>query len=70
VQLHCTPANEPGEFRFTTLADHGHLDNDDLRQGTFTYVPLPGYAGIDTVRFESVNRGYASNQATVTFIVG
>jgi hypothetical protein len=70
VQLHCTPANEPGEFRFTILADHGHLDNDDLRQGTFTYVPLAGYAGTDTVRFESVNRGFASKQATVTFIVG
>jgi hypothetical protein len=70
VQLHCTPANEPGEFRFTTLADHGHLDNDDLRRGTFTYVPLAGYAGTDTVGFESVNRGFASKQAKVTFIVG
>jgi len=67
VRLRCAESNDPGTFRLVSLPDHGFLDERDLDEGTFRYVPAPGYTGADTVRFENVVRGHASQPATVTF---
>jgi hypothetical protein len=69
VQLYCSFAQDPGQFRITLSAGHGHLDDRDMHLGTFNYVLLPDFAGTDTVKFVSVNHGYASAVATVTLAV-
>ena len=70
VRLGCSRANDPGVFRFFTLPAHGHPDDREMAKGTFTYVPQPHYSGADTLTFGSANRGFASQPATVTFLVG
>ena len=67
VQLQCSPTTASGTFQILTLPAHGHLDNRDLTRGTFTYVPVAGYTGTDSMTFGYVIQGYASQPATVTF---
>jgi len=68
-KLSCPGGIEPGSFQVLAQPSHGHLENDDLITGTFTYVPDAGYAGTDTMKFLARAAGRASNQATVTFVV-
>lgn len=69
VQLACSASSAPSTFQVISLPAHGYLDNRDIPAGTFTYVPIAGYQGTDSVIFESVIDGYASSPATVTFNV-
>lgn len=67
VKLHCSASNVPGAFQLVSVPDHGYLDDRDLTAGTFTYEPLRGYTGADSMRFDYVIEGYASAPASVTF---
>jgi hypothetical protein len=69
VQLRCSDPSLSTSFRIVTLPDHGHLDHRNLAAGTFTYVPLPGYAGTDSAVFEGVQLGLVSAPAIVTFAI-
>jgi hypothetical protein len=70
VQLHCSESTAPTMFELLTLPAHGFLDDRDLANGTFTYVPVPGFTGTDSLTFDSVTDDpFASQPATVTFIV-
>jgi hypothetical protein len=66
-RLQCTDFSHPTSFRVVTLPDHGLLDDRDLYAGTFTYVPLPGYTGTDSMVFQALHGDLASAPATVTF---
>jgi len=70
VQLSCPGPGAPSAFQILSLPAHGYLDNRDLAKGTFTYVPVAGYTGTDSIAFDAVTGdGYTSNTATVTFAV-
>jgi hypothetical protein len=69
VQLRCAGTSRPTSFRIVATPEHGHLDNRDLTRGSFTYVALPGYSGLDTMTFQALTDGAASVPATVTFVV-
>jgi hypothetical protein len=69
-QLQCTAGSGITSFRITVFPDHGFLDNRDFITGTFTYVPLPGYSGTDTMVYEGLHANTPSAPATVTFNVG
>jgi hypothetical protein len=70
VRLHCTPSNDPGEFRITATPRNGHLEDRDMQLGNVSYVPLPDFTGTDTLKFVSINHHYPSSAATVTFVIG
>ena len=70
VRLHCSPSSRPTGFRIDIYPDHGFLDHRDLSAGTFTYVPLPGYRGIDVLVYQGLHGTIRSAPATVTFQVG
>ena len=69
-QLQCTPVREVTSYRITAFPDHGFLDSRDFVTGTFTYVPLPGYHGTDTLVYQGLHADTPSAPATVTFNVG
>jgi hypothetical protein len=74
------PRNSPGVsfqvscnfssgFRIVDVPDHGHLDNRNLVTGTFTYVPLEDYTGLDSMTFVGLSGAVESAPAVVTFQV-
>jgi hypothetical protein len=69
VQLHCSEFSRPASFRIGVIPEHGHLDHRDLIKGTFTYVPLPGYGGPDSMTFQGLAGDLTSAPATVTFAI-
>ena len=70
VQLHCAPDSRVTSYRITTYPDHGFVDNRNFTTGTFTYVPLPGYSGTDTMVYQGLHGTTPSAPMTVTFTVG
>ncbi len=69
-QLMCTPESRITGYRLTSFPDHGFLDNRNFTTGTFTYVPLPGFSGTDTMVYQGLHVNTPSAPATVTFQVG
>jgi len=70
VQLHCAPGSRVTSYRIISHPDHGFLDNRNLTTGTFTYVPLSGFTGTDTIVYEGLHASRPSAPTTVTFTVG
>jgi hypothetical protein len=69
-QLQCAPGSLVTSYRVTVFPDHGFLDNRNFVTGTFTYVPLPGYHGTDTMVYQGLHADTPSAPTTVTFNVG
>jgi len=67
VQLRCDRVQSG--YVLTSYPKHGFLDQRDLENGTFMYVPLPGFTGTDTMTFQGDWHGVLSAPATVTFEV-
>jgi hypothetical protein len=70
VQLLCAPGSRVTSYRIITHPNHGFLDSRDFTTGTFTYVPLPGYSGPDTLVYQGMHGNAPSAPTTVTFTVG
>jgi hypothetical protein len=70
VQLQCAPGSRITSYRITRFPDHGFLDDRNFIAGTFTYVPLPDYSGMDTLVYEGLHGNTPSAPTTVTFSVG
>jgi hypothetical protein len=68
-ELRCSDGVRPGSFRILSDPGHGRLEKADLTNGTFSYVPDAGYAGLDSIRFEALAAGQVSAPRTVTFVI-
>ena len=69
-RLQCTGTRRPTSFVLLSHPQHGHLVDDNLTAGSFTYVPDPGYRGPDGMLWEARTGDAVSVPYVVTFIVG
>lgn len=65
---HDAPEDDPLTVAITRPPEHGTLQW--LPNGTFRYMPDPGYTGLDTMRYQISDGRSNSNVATVTLGVG
>ncbi len=60
---------EGGAFAFRVIESPAHGDLALNRDGTFRYVPAPGFVGVDRFRYTADDGPLTSNPATVTVVV-
>jgi hypothetical protein len=70
VRPSCADASRIAYFGVADGPRYGHLEVADLDAGTFTYVPDRGYAGPDSLEFQTYTGSKVSGFYTVTFTVG
>jgi hypothetical protein len=68
LAIDCT-GTSPLTFSIVSPPHNGHIDSFDSSAGTFTYVPSPGFAGVDTFSYEATNAYGKSAIATATVAV-
>jgi hypothetical protein len=70
-RLRCSDTtSRPTGFRIVSYPNHGFVENRDFVTGTFTYVPVAGYRGIDTLVYQGLHGTVPSAPADVTFVIG